>query len=69
MKIICCENKESADFLKCIVNGLGEFLSRARLAVIPKSFLSPVISAWIPPPVLSTERIFGLLAKQNEGDG
>ncbi|XP_073838710.1 uncharacterized protein [Musca autumnalis] len=67
IKIICCENKESLNFLVSTIDGLGELWEGCQLAAVGVNEIPSrrVLSAWVPPPAVDPTRILTILGRQN----
>uniref|UniRef100_T1PMZ5 DUF4780 domain-containing protein n=1 Tax=Musca domestica TaxID=7370 RepID=T1PMZ5_MUSDO len=67
VKVICCENVESKDFLVKTVGELGVLWEGSELAAVSLKEIpcGRKLSAWVPPPLVDPARILTILAKQN----
>ncbi|XP_073827708.1 uncharacterized protein [Musca autumnalis] len=67
VRVICCENRESLDFLTSTIEGLGELWEGCQLAVVGVNEVPfrRVLSAWVPPPPVDPARILTILGRQN----
>ncbi|XP_058978632.1 uncharacterized protein LOC109613882 [Musca domestica] len=67
VKVICCENEESKNFLVTAVAGLQELWDGSALAAVSLKDIPcrRILTAWVPPPSVDPARVLIILGKQN----